>query len=172
MICISGNNSRTLKFKVISMHDSSSAEQLQQIKQMMERSSRFVSLSGLSGIGAGVCALAGGWFASRRINCNLTDSCDIKAMIDQGGPDVVNDLLRIALITFLSAFAVAFLFTWLRSRQKNVDMTSSTTIRLFWNTAIPFVAGAVFLYRILQLGHYDLVAPGCLIFWGLSLVNA
>lgn len=36
-----------------------SLQELQHIKQMMERSSRFISLSGLSGIAAGVCALAG-----------------------------------------------------------------------------------------------------------------
>ena len=37
-------------------------EQLQnlaEIRSLMERSSRFISLSGLSGVGAGVCALVG-----------------------------------------------------------------------------------------------------------------
>ena len=47
-----------------SLHD------LQHIKQMMERSSRFISLSGLSGIAAGVCALAGAWFANGVIEAN------------------------------------------------------------------------------------------------------
>jgi predicted lysophospholipase L1 biosynthesis ABC-type transport system permease subunit len=40
-----------------------SLETLQDIKRMMERSSRFISLSGLSGISAGICALAGAWIA-------------------------------------------------------------------------------------------------------------
>ncbi len=34
-------------------------ETLQDIKRMMERSSRFISLSGWSGISAGICALLG-----------------------------------------------------------------------------------------------------------------
>ncbi len=38
-------------------------ETLKDIKQMMERSSRFISLSGLSGIAAGICALVGAWLA-------------------------------------------------------------------------------------------------------------
>jgi predicted lysophospholipase L1 biosynthesis ABC-type transport system permease subunit len=42
-----------------------SLEDLQHIKKMMERSSRFISLSGLSGIAAGICALVGAWFASQ-----------------------------------------------------------------------------------------------------------
>ena len=52
-----------------------SLQDLQHIKQMMERSSRFISLSGLSGIAAGTCALVGAWFANRVI-------------IDNGGPRV------------------------------------------------------------------------------------
>ena len=34
-------------------------QELKDIKRMMERSSRFISLSGLSGIAAGGCAIAG-----------------------------------------------------------------------------------------------------------------
>jgi hypothetical protein len=33
------------------------------------------------------------------------------------------------------------------------------------------MAGAVFLFRMLQLAQFDLVAPGCLIFYGLALIN-
>jgi hypothetical protein len=46
---------------------------LQHIKNMMERSSRFISLSGLSGVAAGLCALVGAWFANAVI-------------MDSGGP--------------------------------------------------------------------------------------
>src|SRR5881398_1011059 len=41
---------------------------LKDIKRMMERSSRFISLSGLSGIAAGVCALVGAWLANNVIH--------------------------------------------------------------------------------------------------------
>ena len=40
-----------------------SLEEVKDIKRLMERSSRFISLSGLSGVAAGVCALAGSWIA-------------------------------------------------------------------------------------------------------------
>jgi hypothetical protein len=42
-------------------------EALQDIKRIMERSSRFISLSGWSGVAAGLCALAGAWLAVGRI---------------------------------------------------------------------------------------------------------
>ncbi len=42
-------------------------QDLTEIRSMMERSSRFISLSGLSGISAGVFALIGAYLAYRRI---------------------------------------------------------------------------------------------------------
>src|SRR6188508_3300228 len=57
----------TLYFKVLFMveQNQQTLDTLQDIKRMMERSSRFISLSGLSGIAAGICALAGAWFARK-----------------------------------------------------------------------------------------------------------
>ena len=51
-------------------------------------------------------------------------------------------------------------------------MWGAATIRLFWNMVIPLTAGAIFIIRMMQLGEFELVAPGCLIFYGLALVNA
>ena len=89
-----------------------------------------------------------------------------------GGIQLLNDLLWIATITFISAFISTFFFTWLRSKKNNIPMWGAATKRLFWNTAIPIAVGAIFLIRMMQLGEYALVAPGCLVFYGLALVNA
>jgi hypothetical protein len=137
-----------------------SLQELQQIKNMMERSSKFISLSGLSGISAGICALLGAWFASQKIGSY--ESIDT----------LQNDLLLIALITFVVAFITAFLFTYLRSKKTGMPLWGTTTLRLFWNTFIPLAVAGLFLFRSMQLGHYELIAPGCLIFYGLALVNA
>ena len=147
-------------------------EDLQHIKRMMERSSRFISLSGFSGIAAGVCALAGAWFANKKINCWVKGDCTLGGLLDMGGIKLLNDLLWIATLTFIGAFISAFFFTYLRSKKNNVPMWGTATIRLFWNTVIPITVGAIFLIRMMQLGEYELVAPGCLIFYGLALVNA
>ncbi len=148
-----------------------SLEDLQHIKKMMERSSRFISLSGLSGIAAGICALAGAWFASQKINCWVKGDCQLSHLIDGGGRELMNELFWIATITFVAAFALAFLFTFLRSQKTGIPMWGGTTVRLLWNTAVPLMAGAIFLFRMLQVGQYDLIAPGCLIFYGLALIN-
>lgn len=147
-------------------------EELQHIKRMMERSSRFISLSGLSGIAAGVCALIGAFIASKKINCWVNGDCQLGRLIGTAGPALINELLWIAALTFIGAFISAFLFTYLRSKKHGLPMVGTATTRLFWNMVIPLIAGALFLLRMMQLKEYDLVAPGCLIFYGLALINA
>jgi len=162
-----------LYFKVLFMQEQKQPlEDLQHIKKMMERSSRFISLSGLSGIAAGICALAGAWFASQKINCWVKGDCQLSRLITTAGDELINDLFWIATLTFTAAFISAFVFTYIRSKKNNTPIWGTTTMRLFWNTFIPIAVGGIFLIRMMQMGEYQLVAPGCLIFYGLALVNA
>ena len=160
-------------FKVLFMGEQQQPlEDLQHIKKMMERSSRFISLSGLSGIAAGICALTGAWFASQKIHCWVKGDCQLSRLITTAGNDLINDLFWIATLTFIAAFISAFVFTYIRSKKNGTPIWGTTTMRLFWNTLIPIAAGGVFLIRMMQMGEFQLVAPGCLIFYGLALVNA
>ncbi|MBK7432486.1 MAG: hypothetical protein IPI66_00440 [Chitinophagaceae bacterium] len=147
-------------------------EDLQHIKRMMERSSRFISLSGLSGIAAGLCALAGAWFASQKINCWVKGNCDLGLLLSSTEGKLIDELFWIATLTFIAAFVSAFLFTYLRSKKNGTPIWGVTTFRLFWNTVIPIIVGGAFLIRMMQMGEFQLVAPGCLLFYGLALVNA
>lgn len=149
-----------------------SLQELQQIKKMMERSSKFISLSGLSGIAAGTCAMIGAWLASGKINCWMHGDCGFGKLAKESAASLQNDLFLIALFTFTGAFVMAFLFTYLRSKRTGVPLWGTTAYRLFWNMSIPLAAGGLFLIRSIELEQYELVAPGCLIFYGLALVNA
>jgi hypothetical protein len=153
-------------------------EDLQHIKKMMERSSRFISLSGLSGISAGICALTGAWFAYSSLYL-YNQEHNILYTKEQGrytsGDSLTvltTDLLTIALLTFAGACITSFFFTWLRSKKNGTSLWGTTTLRLFWNTVIPLASGGLFLFRSMQLENYELIAAGCLIFYGLALVNA
>ena len=85
---------------------------------------------------------------------------------------MTTQLVTIALLTFVAAFVSSFFFTYLRSKRSGIPLWGSTSIRLFWNTIIPLAVGGLFLFKLLQLEQYALIAPGCLIFYGLALVNA
>ncbi len=142
-----------------------SLKELHQIKQMMERSSRFISLSGLSGISAGILALLGAWLAVQKISRYAHGTG-----IDYD--NLVTQLIFIAAGVLIAAFFAAFIFTSLRSKKDGVSIWGATTYRLLINLAMPLVAGAFFVLRILQMEHIFLIAPTCLIFYGLALINA
>ena len=152
-------------------------ETLQDIKRIMERSSRFISLSGWSGISAGICALVGAWVAHLRLGSFVVRGTRTLGEYETGGStgnsgDLFFDLLLIAIITFIAAFISAFFFTYIRSRRNGVPLWDRTVQRLAWNTILPMVVGGIVILRALEFGYYELVAPGCLIFYGLALVNA
>ena len=151
---------------------------LQDIKRMMERSSRFISLSGWSGISAGICALMGAWAAHWRLSNYQPGRgayLDLHRQISiLSGPEesLFKDLVFIGSVTFVAALVSAFIFTYVRSRKEGVTIWDRTVQRLAWNTLMPMAVGGIFLLRMMQLGYFELVAPGCLLFYGLALVNA
>jgi hypothetical protein len=154
-------------------------ETLQDIKRIMERSSRFISLSGWSGVSAGVCALLGAVAARERMASYLQyrkggSGYWHRGMgyMDDSVRHLYYDLILIGGITFIAALVSAFLFTWARSRKNGVTLWDRTVQRLFWNVALPMVVGGLVILRAMDYGYYDFVAPGCLIFYGLALVNA
>lgn len=151
-------------------------DDLHDIKQMMERSSRFISLSGWSGITAGIAALVGAFFAHSALKQNYYSVSTSQQNEYMYFPFFLQQLwydplFHIALITFITAFIFAFIFTYLRSRKNNTPVWSTTSKRLLVNVCIPMVVGGIFLLKLIENGTYGLIAPGCLIFYGLALIN-
>jgi hypothetical protein len=52
-----------------------------------------------------------------------------------------------------------------------VPIWGGSARRLLWNTAIPLLAGGVLVIRLAYLDMGGLLAPVCLLFYGLALVN-
>jgi hypothetical protein len=171
-ICTDRNNALTLKYKALSMTDKNEhLDTLHDIKEMMERSSRFISLSGLSGIAAGACALAASIYTWRMMISLKAQGYDYRQMAFETGTELRTQLIRIGCITFMAALAGAFTFTYLRSQSTHVPVWGTAARRLLWNTMIPLVVGAFVVIRLLQAGLGGLIAPTCLLFYGLALIN-
>lgn len=148
-----------------------SLEALQDIKRMMERSSRFISLSGLSGVSAGICALVGAYIARGMINDYVRDSAAAGFRVD------ARDLFELRMFGLAMAVLVAALltstfFTWRKARKNQLPVWDHASKKLAVNMAIPLLAGGVFVIGLLQHGGWNYVAPACLVFYGLALVNA
>lgn len=125
----------------------------------MERSSRFISLSGWSGVSAGICGLGGAVAAWYKINHQGYDQ------------NLRTELILIALMVFLAALISAVAFTYFKSRRDQVAIWGLAARRLLWNTMLPMLAGGIFLAKLIDLELWDLLAASSLIFYGLALVN-
>nr|WP_233166919.1 hypothetical protein [Pedobacter sp. ASV2] len=145
---------------------------LKDIRQMMDRSSRFISLSGLSGVFAGAIALIGAYFANDEIDKFINKRGYAYGVT--GEIDLEFNLVKLGLIVLIVALAGGILFTYRKSQRNNLPMWDKTSKALLANLAIPLVAGGLFIIALL-INHpntYSIIAPSCLIFYGLALINA
>ncbi|MEK7226126.1 MAG: hypothetical protein AAB221_10615 [Bacteroidota bacterium] len=147
-------------------------EEIKDIRRIMERSSRFISLSGLSGVAAGTCALAGAWIGGNMLD-KYYGSYNSQGFFS--GDDFARlkiKLVGLAIAVFAAAFISSFYLTWRRARKQGLPLWDHTSRRLAWNMTIPLLAGAGFVLAMLKYDEWRFVAPACLIFYGLALVNA
>ncbi|MEP2937000.1 MAG: hypothetical protein ABJM06_01305 [Gilvibacter sp.] len=147
------------------MSDQEHLDNLSHIKDLMNRSSRFISLSGLSGILAGIYALIGATvaflyvFPTHENYVNLS-SWNFKLM-----------LIILALVAVASV-GTAYLLTTKKAKRNGEKIWDATTRRLLINFMIPLLVGGLYILIKLQSQHYGLTASLMLIFYGLALVNA
>ncbi|CAM4186876.1 hypothetical protein [Gillisia limnaea] len=141
-----------------------------EIRSMMERSTKFLSLSGLSGILAGIYALVGAYIAYRlfyvnneNIVYNTIDRQEISAE--------VGNLIILALAILILAVGTAVFLSQKKSQKDGEKLWNSATQRVVINMAIPLVTGGIFIIILLSKGLYGLLAPASLLFYGLALVN-
>ena len=153
-----------------------SAHDLQHIRSLMDRSTRFLSLSGLSGVWAGLVALGGAYTAKLYINAFTHPSTDplTYSLVrgDQSYDVMLGILLLDAAIVLFLALAGAFWFTWRRTRRTQQRLWDASARRLIWNLAIPLAAGGVFCLALFYYGLPGLAIPATLLFYGLALLNA
>lgn len=159
------------------MNSSHPIETLQEIRSLMERSSRFISLSGLSGVMAGVVALLGAaaiyvYLGTMPFN---TQRLYYSMMEDAGqrwGIDYYPFLILDAFVVLVLALGFGIFFTTRNARRKGQKIWDSLTRRLLVNLMIPLATGGLFCLALLYHNVFGLVAPATLVFYGLALVNA
>jgi hypothetical protein len=143
---------------------------LKDIRQMMKRSSRFISLSGLSGIAAGVWALIGAFIAHQRLN-EYYVAYSSEGYTNTSFHALKTSLLILAGAVLAAALVTAFYFTWRRARRNNLPVWDHTSKQLTINLLIPLITGGVVILSLLQNNDWSYVGPLSLIFYGLALVN-
>lgn len=149
-------------------------EDLRIIKKVMEESSRFLSLSGLSGIFAGLTALAGvavAVFAFMEGNFILSDEMFSGKSLS-GISQIKVGLTLLAGTVLILSIALSLWFSWRNSVKKSQRMWTPVSRKLLTNLIVPLVAGGMIIVIFLIHNEWQYILPSMLIFYGLSLVSA
>lgn len=139
---------------------------LREIRSIMERSTKFLSLSGISGVLAGIYALAGAYLAFQIFE-------DQEALV-YGSPsgEQVGDLLMIGFTVLVLAVTTAVVLSVRKAKKRGERVWNPAAKRMLVNMAVPLVTGGLLVLLLLAKGLIMLMAPVTLIFYGLALYNA
>lgn len=144
--------------------------ELHSIRNLMERSAKFISLSGLSGIMAGIYALIGaglGYYSLFGTSGSLQNRENF--VVDQ---KTIWNLFYLAMLVLLLSLATGIWLTIRKTRKKNQKVWNPASKNLLISMAIPLSTGGLFILILLCKGYYEILAPASLLFYGLSLVAA
>jgi len=144
-------------------------QDIAEIRSMMERSSKFLSLSGWAGILAGIYALAGVYVAYTFLNFHPD-----KLFYAPSGSSSFSlpEFILLAITILILALCTAVFLSYKRAAKRNEKLWNPTSKHLLMNMAIPLVAGGILILIVISKGLIGLVAPLSLLFYGLALFNA
>lgn len=139
--------------------------EISSIKKMMERSTRFISLSGLSGVLSGIYAIIGAALAYQLIE---KSQGIIKSPAQYS--ELVIQLLLIGVTVLILSVATCIWLTSRNANRKGQSVWNESSKSLLKSSSLPLLTGGCLLLILLSQGYYGIIAPVCLIFYGLSLV--
>lgn len=143
---------------------------ISEIKNMMNRSSRFISLSGLSGILAGVYSLIGAYLAYKTIYFDGAELGSYKTLVIS--EDAVYRLLVIASSVIGLSIITGIFLTVRKAKKEGEKIMDKSSQRLVLNFLIPLITGGILILFLIEKEQFSLIAPLTLIFYGLACVNA
>ncbi len=151
-----------------------SLEALQEIRSIMDRSARFISLSGWSGIWAGATALVGSYIAYGWMQ--KPDYGYARTAISDGSsnyfsPFIVHIIL-LALSVFVIAFAGGYYFTYKKAARQGHKLWNNASRQMLIQLLFPLLVGGLFTMFFIYYGCAIFIAPACLVFYGLALISA
>lgn len=142
-------------------------KEIGQIRALMERSSKFMSISGLSGILIGSYALIGAAFGYFTVYGFQSQFGYRDNYITDYG--IINRLILIAALVLLSSILTGFLMAKHKAKKNKQAIWNATSKSLLATVTVPLLAGGMFTVLLILKGEYGMVASTLLIFYGLAL---
>ncbi|HTD42258.1 MAG TPA: hypothetical protein VK671_16625 [Mucilaginibacter sp.] len=164
------------------MEEKELQNELASIRSIMERSSKFISLSGLSGILAGIYALIGAFLAYKLVYSGLpspynpyvqASSSDNTAGVSYGYvSNFPLEIVFIGILVLVASIVTAVILSKRQAKRKGQPFWGKTSQALFFHMATPLITGGILVTMLLYQDTVAYVVPTMLIFYGLSLVSA
>src|SRR5690349_5984001 len=142
---------------------------LASIRNIMERSAKVISLSGLSGVLAGIYAIAGA-IAAYYILYYPESPFSYRISSIQV-PETLWKLIGIAALVLVASLSTGLIQSNRKAKKHGISFWNAAGQRMILNLSIPLVVGGIFILIMLYNGHFGLAAPGCLIFYGIALIH-
>lgn len=148
-------------------------EALHDIRQMMKQSNRFLSLSGFSGIFAGVYALVGAYAGHTVINKFVRNVIQDGGYSSESYKEMILTCILICFFVLALSIITALYFSSRKAKKKGYKLFDHTAWRLLINMLVPLAAGGLFCMALLYHGKemVGLISPAMLMFYGVALVN-
>jgi len=144
-------------------------DDIEAIKDIMDRSTKFLSLSGLSGVLAGSFALVAAYLSYQVVY----DGQDyLSYRIADTSRDTLVSLILIGSVTILLSLVSGVWLTTRKARELGQSIYDKQAQRMIGHLAVPLITGGLVCLILLYYGLVGLVAPMTLIFYGLALENA
>ena len=143
---------------------------ISEIRSIMEKSSRFISLSGLSGVMAGIYALIGAAIARNMVYTSQDLVYDQLIVRDVRGN--VTNLIFLALAVFIATVVTGIYLTRRKAKKEGLKTWDESAKRTLINLSIPLIAGGILVIIFYFQGLIAMIAPVSLIFYGMGLINA
>lgn len=138
---------------------------ISEIKNLMNKSSKFISLNGFAGIMAGIYALIGAGFSYKLVNTYSYG----RLLLDGW---VFRSVLLILFAVLVASIGTAIFLTTRKAKKNGAKIWDATTKRLLTSFIVPLIAGGIYVFIILSQGRYGQTGGLMLLFYGLALVNA
>ncbi len=155
-------------------NQTSPIDDLKHIRQMMEESSKFLSLSGLSGVAVGFFALLGAAIVHFWVLDYGAIQYDeyLKVLPGYHNKGIRISLLTTALFVLSGALLSAWFISYRKSRKLNISFWTSSTKKMVWGLSTVLVTGGLLCAILVFHGYFKIIAAVMLIFYGLALLNA
>lgn len=161
---------------LLEMENKEALDTLSEIRTMMNRSSKFLSLSGLSAILIGIYACIGAAVAYMLLGENRIwhgSGSFMMPILNVNTPYRLRMMVLLAAGLLVVCLGTVVLFTYLKAKGEGRRLKfDHTTSRFLFNFFLPLVVGGVLCVALLTQQYYGLTSAVMLIFYGLALVNA